>query len=364
MTKSFDDTAKAKLADTVAALLQLQILAAGNASMDDENDQPNRKALGYVYGFVDAALCSVGQDMADVSVGVPVTFQVIRKLWPKRVTDYMEFLAKNIRSDDFMMIGVMHGGQQYVDYMKPGASGAPMGLARFMIASNNPPKLDDDDNAALIALIDSVLDLPILPSTADDLRDYKKQIMSGTIESDDRKYVSKLCERLRRESLKSSDPALAAMDLAAKTGAPTPRIFAIGIYRLDATVAGLFGLVEFSPSEYATMGRTFEGERNYNTPPVEFLGRRWNVSLQTVNGQISKIAPYLLLRDKQEANLVATEVLNYCIEKLGTPTEQRTGSFIWDTTDGNVILQTGETADGLGICLFLTSRSIRNFRRL
>jgi hypothetical protein len=45
----------------------------------------------------------------------------------------MDFLAKNIRSDDMMMVGVMHGGQQYADYSKPGASGAPMGLARFMI---------------------------------------------------------------------------------------------------------------------------------------------------------------------------------------------------------------------------------------
>ena len=31
-----------------------------------------------------------------------------------------------------MMVGVMHGGQQYLDFQKPDAAGVPMGLARFM----------------------------------------------------------------------------------------------------------------------------------------------------------------------------------------------------------------------------------------
>src|SRR5262249_10296517 len=124
------------------------------------------------------------------------------------------------------------------------------------------------------------------------------------------------------------------------------------------------GLVEFSPSEYSTMGSFFQGEQNFNAPPVNFLGRQWKVMLQTVNGQICKIAPYLLLTDKQEANVIAMETLNYCFGKLGKPAEQQTGLFIWDTTDGNVVLQTGEIADGLAISLFLTSRAIRNFKRL
>jgi hypothetical protein len=35
--------------------------------------------------------------------------------------------------------------------------------------------------------------------------------------------------------------------------------------------------------------------------------------------------------------------------------------FIWDTTDGNVILQTGGSAEGLAISLFLTSSAVRDF---
>lgn len=87
------------------------------------------------------------------------------------------------------------------------------------------------------------------------------------------------------------------------------------------------------------------------------------MKLQTVNGSISKIATHILLSNKQDANQVAMETLHYCKELLGNPTEQQTGFFIWDTTDGNVILQTGELRDGFAIAFSLTSRSVRNFAK-
>jgi hypothetical protein len=133
----FDDAAKLQFVNVIADVLKLQKMVAGDASIEDENGRPKRKALGYVYGFIDAALRARGQDMSDPSVGVPVTFQVLRKLWPDRAANYMAFLRENIHSDDLMMIGIMHGGQQYVDYRKPGASSGPMGLARFMIEGDN-----------------------------------------------------------------------------------------------------------------------------------------------------------------------------------------------------------------------------------
>jgi hypothetical protein len=47
----------------------------------------------------------------------------------------------------------------------------------------------------------------------------------------------------------------------------TSASFPIDIYRLNAPIAGLSGLVEFSSDQYAAMGgRVFEGERNYNAP--------------------------------------------------------------------------------------------------
>jgi hypothetical protein len=70
-----------------------------------------------------------------------------------------------------------------------------------------------------------------------------------------------------------------------------PASFAVGPYRLDGAIEGLGGLLEFSPSEYAAMGRQFVGEKDYNALPVDFLGRSWDVMVQAVHGRICAIAP-------------------------------------------------------------------------
>jgi hypothetical protein len=130
---SFDDAAKSEFASRIAEMLEIQKLMAGGASFEDANGNPKRRALGYVYGYIDAALRTIGQDMADMSIGVPITFQVIRKLWPDRVNEYMLFLSKSLRSDNLVHVGMMHGGQQYLDFSRADNRGAPTGLARFMI---------------------------------------------------------------------------------------------------------------------------------------------------------------------------------------------------------------------------------------
>jgi len=132
----FDDAARAQFATTVAEMLELQMVVSGKRIEDDES-RPNRKALGYIYGYIDAALRAIGQDMSKMSVGVPITFQIMHKLWPEHTVEYMDVIARNIGSDDVMMFGIMHGGQQYTDYLKAGSAGAPMGLARFIIDGDN-----------------------------------------------------------------------------------------------------------------------------------------------------------------------------------------------------------------------------------
>jgi len=139
--------------------------------------------------------------------------------------------------------------------------------------------------------------------------------------------------------------------------------FPVDKYELDAPLEKTADLVEFSNHEYEIMGRQFEGEYNYNALPVNLLGHLWKLQLGTVNNKIYKIAAYLELATKQETNPIAMEILKCCIEKLGKPSSQKTGLFIWDTTDGNTILQTAETAEGLSINLFLTSNSVRSFKR-
>jgi hypothetical protein len=130
-----DDQTKAGLANAIAALLgiQLLLLPPEHKKIEDDNGHIYRKSIGYVYGYVDAFLRMKGYDMADSEIGIPITFHVLRKLFPDHDTvRYMEFLAASLQ-DETVHIGMMHGGQQCLDYSKPKVKGAPMGLFRFIL---------------------------------------------------------------------------------------------------------------------------------------------------------------------------------------------------------------------------------------
>lgn len=135
MTKPFTDDEKITFADAFTGRLELQKIAAlelFNASMDDEHGNPKRKALGYIYGWIDAALDHYGHDMSDMEIGVPVLYRVLYNLFPQRAIAYMNVLIDAHKTDPVMRVGIMHGGQQFLDYSRPNHVGGPMGLARFM----------------------------------------------------------------------------------------------------------------------------------------------------------------------------------------------------------------------------------------
>jgi hypothetical protein len=137
--KPLDDAVKLRLAEAIAVQLILQKnMAETQAAIDDRNGNLKLRALGYVYGYIDAALRTDGHDIADTSIGGPITYHVLRRLWPDRVNDCMRALLANLRVDQQMMAAIMHGRQQCLDLRKPGASDVPMDLARFLIEGDEP----------------------------------------------------------------------------------------------------------------------------------------------------------------------------------------------------------------------------------
>jgi hypothetical protein len=139
-----DDAVKVQLESAITSLLSLQILILPDPQIEDANGNINRKALGYIYGHIDAFLRTRGYDMADSEMSVPLTFHVLRKLFPAgNPTRYLEFLIHNL-DDQMVTLGCMAGGQQYLDYRKPNTEGSPMGLARFILEAmarpDNPAK--------------------------------------------------------------------------------------------------------------------------------------------------------------------------------------------------------------------------------
>ena len=132
--RTFTDQDKNKFVDSIATILSTQLTVTGGTSIDDDQGAVNRRALGYIYGFIDAALRIRGQDMADIEVGMPITFQVLRRLFPGKERQYLGLLAGALRSDPVVMATIQEGGQQYLDWIN-GKLAAPMGLARAILES-------------------------------------------------------------------------------------------------------------------------------------------------------------------------------------------------------------------------------------
>lgn len=130
-----NDATKVDIANTIADLLriQLMVLPQQYKTIEDKQGLIYYKSIGYVYGYIDSFLTTMGYDMSDMDIGVPITFHVLRKLFPNgRAERYIEFLMNNINHPK-VVIGTMHGGQQWLDYGKPGSKGAPMGLFGFIL---------------------------------------------------------------------------------------------------------------------------------------------------------------------------------------------------------------------------------------
>jgi hypothetical protein len=135
--KSFGDDKKQKFAEAISDMLKIQLAVAKGYSIADGQGNVNVRALGYIYGFIDGALRTIGQDMSDLSIGVPVTFQVLSHLFGSQdASKYIQHLVDNVNSDPVMMSGIMSGGQQYIEFHNKKLS-APMGLARILLDRND-----------------------------------------------------------------------------------------------------------------------------------------------------------------------------------------------------------------------------------
>jgi len=145
---------------------------------------------------------------------------------------------------------------------------------------------------------------------------------------------------------------------------PPKLCFPIGQYSLRDRVDKCGPLVEFSRTEYEAMGRQFRNEKNFNAAPTIFLDRPWMIQIQTVNGEITKIAPHILMANEEDATQIAADALDYCTRQFGSPVRLNTGLFSWKASDGNGILQTNNTSDGWLVSLFLTSSSVRDLEQL
>jgi len=130
--RTFDDQKQEQFVAAISIILQVQLTTVANHGVEDDLGNINPKALGYIYGFIDGALRTIGQDMSNESIGIPITFHVLKRVFPGREENYLAYVIERVWHDRNVTMAAMTGGQQYLDFNN-GKLAAPMGLARYIL---------------------------------------------------------------------------------------------------------------------------------------------------------------------------------------------------------------------------------------
>jgi hypothetical protein len=134
--KSFKETA-----DFVYELLVLQtVILRDDQIFLCKDKNVNSKALGYVFGFLDAFLQVKGLDIRN-SEGQPIMLYLLSRLVPKEVEStgsYVIYLQSHMRDDPDVLNGVQLGGKQALDFINKKAP--IMGFAKSLLEYSHPTK--------------------------------------------------------------------------------------------------------------------------------------------------------------------------------------------------------------------------------
>jgi hypothetical protein len=131
----FNEAARSEAIATLTIVLSVQVVCApkigqqGPTPIENTEGKINKKAIGYIYGFIDAALQSRGIEITNLDVGLPIIYHVLRNLFPNHQEKFVDFLMHHM-DDEIVVLGMMEGGQQYNDFLRD--DGKPMGLAKFI----------------------------------------------------------------------------------------------------------------------------------------------------------------------------------------------------------------------------------------
>ncbi len=141
----------------------------------------------------------------------------------------------------------------------------------------------------------------------------------------------------------------------------------IGNYFLTQEIDSAQGLIEFSEEEYfmaenLEMKRILEDEKMFNGISVEFASIPWeSTTIGSTKGRIYKICLQLNSKSKKSAKKVLNTVMDFINKEIGRYSEHPflSDKYIWDTTEGNIILYRMSKFDIHSVNIFFTSNIIR-----
>lgn len=119
--------------EAISGILRVQLTLADSHSIGT-GEAINKKALGYICGFIDATLEIYKFDTSNSEDRVLVIYHVFKNLYPTRETEYMDFLLEYLGDDEEVMSGYKHGLEQGTILFIEGADGAPIvGLTQILL---------------------------------------------------------------------------------------------------------------------------------------------------------------------------------------------------------------------------------------
>jgi hypothetical protein len=125
-------------------------------------------------------------------------------------------------------------------------------------------------------------------------------------------------------------------------------------------------LVELTPTEKEALNPAveFKNERIYHAPHAEFAGASWDIILGAVNRRVYKISALLMLQSREQRDTMWRNVNGQFRTMLGAPASTTATITMWDTEDGNVVVNRTEGGGAYALVLTLTSRAVRGFVRI
>ena len=145
-----------------------------------------------------------------------------------------------------------------------------------------------------------------------------------------------------------------------KRPAPEP-CFQIGQYQIDMRIEGMEGLSPLSREELEALGSTvqFRGEEILHAPAARFMGVEWDTILGTVNERLYKIAVQWV-GPRADVGRINRQIVIECTKRYGNGKNMA----FWDTSDGNLVLQSANMGGHAMLSLFATSGKTRDFVRV
>lgn len=126
-------------------------------------------------------------------------------------------------------------------------------------------------------------------------------------------------------------------------------------------IEGMEGLSPLSREELEALGSTvqFRGEEILHAPAARFMGVEWDTILGTVNERLYKIAVQWV-GPRADVGRINRQIVIECTKRYGNGKNMA----FWDTSDGNLVLQSANMGGHAMLSLFATSGKTRDFVRV